>query len=82
MPMQLWFYAIFVFVTTRHGVSARELKRSLGVTLKTAWRMVHKNPRNDRTSDMGVMLDGHVEIDETLSAARPIARTLSNRKRL
>ena len=37
--MQLWFYAIFLFVTTRHGVSGKELQRSLGVTYKTAWRM-------------------------------------------
>jgi hypothetical protein len=32
--MQLWFYAIFLFVKTHHGVSARELRQSLGVTLK------------------------------------------------
>lgn len=38
-PLQLWFYAIFLFTTTRHGVSAKELQRQLGVTYKTAWRM-------------------------------------------
>jgi transposase len=63
--MQLWFYAIFLFVTTRHGVSARELKRSLGVTLKTAWRMGHKIRELTGRADMKAMLDGHVEIDET-----------------
>ena len=30
------FYAIFLFVTTRHGVSGKELQRQLGVTYKTA----------------------------------------------
>ena len=39
-PLQLWFYAIFLFTTSRHGVSAKELQRQLGVTYKTAWRMV------------------------------------------
>jgi transposase len=34
-----WFYATFLFVTTRHGVSGKELERTLGVTYKTAWRM-------------------------------------------
>ena len=34
-----WFYAIFLFANSRNGVSAMELKRSLGVTYKTAWRM-------------------------------------------
>jgi len=38
-PLQLWFYAIHLFTTTRHGVSAKELERQLGVTYKTAWRM-------------------------------------------
>ena len=38
-PLQLWFYAIFLFPTSRHGVSAKELQRQLGVTYKTAWRM-------------------------------------------
>lgn len=38
-PLQLWFYAIHLFTTTRHGVSGKELQRQLGVTYKTAWRM-------------------------------------------
>src|SRR5688500_20022915 len=38
-PLQLWFYAIYLFVTSRHGVSGKELQRALGVTYKTAWRM-------------------------------------------
>lgn len=40
--LQKWFYAIYLFTTTRHGVSARELQRQLGVTLKTAWRIGHQ----------------------------------------
>jgi len=35
-PLQLWFYAIFLFATPRHGVSAKELQRQWGVTYKTA----------------------------------------------
>ncbi|QSB43431.1 transposase [Tsuneonella flava] len=38
-PLQSWFYAIFLFTTTRNGVAAKELQRQLGVTYKTAWRM-------------------------------------------
>jgi transposase len=40
--LQSWFYAIYLFTTTRHGVSAKELQRQLGVTYKTAWRMGHE----------------------------------------
>jgi transposase-like protein len=38
-PLQKWFYAMFLFTTTRNGVAAKELQRQLGVTYKTAWRM-------------------------------------------
>ncbi len=41
-PMQTWFYAIYLFIATRHGVSAKELQRTLGVTYKTAWRIGHQ----------------------------------------
>lgn len=38
-PLQMWFYAMFLFTQTRHGVSAKELERQLGVTYKCAHRM-------------------------------------------
>jgi transposase-like zinc ribbon protein len=37
--LQSWFYAVYLFIVTRHGVSGKELQRALGVTYKTAWRM-------------------------------------------
>lgn len=64
-PLQLWFYAIYLFVATRHGVSGKELERTLGVTYKTAWRMA-KQIRTLMGEVNGFeMLKGHVEIDET-----------------
>ena len=41
-PLQKWFYAMYLFTTSRHGVPAKELQRQLGVTYKTAWRMGHE----------------------------------------
>ncbi|MEX0854061.1 MAG: IS1595 family transposase [Bauldia sp.] len=38
-PLQKWFFAMFMFTTTRNGVAAKELQRQLGVTYKTAWRI-------------------------------------------
>lgn len=63
-PLQLWFYAIFLFVTTRHGVSGKELQRQLGVTYKTAWRMGQKIRELTQRADAVEMLCGHVELDE------------------
>src|SRR5437870_4718856 len=41
-PLTLWFYAIFLFASSKHGVSAAELSRQLGVTYKCAFRISHK----------------------------------------
>jgi transposase len=34
-----WFHVMFMFCTSRNGVSAKEVQRTIGVTYKTAWRM-------------------------------------------
>ncbi len=68
-PLQLWFYAIFLFTTTRHGVSAKELQRQLGVTYKTAWRMGHEIRKHMAEVDGNDPIGGIgkvVEIDETM----------------
>ncbi|MBF8270569.1 MAG: transposase ISSpo3, partial [Gammaproteobacteria bacterium] len=33
-PLQKWFYAMYLFTTSRHGVPAKELQRQLSVTYK------------------------------------------------
>jgi transposase len=64
-PLQLWFYAIYLFTTSRHGVPAKELERQLGVTYKTAWRMAHLIRQHMEYVDGEFPLFGDVEIDET-----------------
>lgn len=39
-PLQYWFYALWLMTATRGGISAKQLQRELGVTYKTAWRMM------------------------------------------
>jgi len=41
-PLQKWFFVMFLFTTTRNGVSAKEIQRQVGCTYKTAWRMGHE----------------------------------------
>jgi transposase-like protein len=65
-PLQLWFYAIYLFTTSRHGVPAKELERQLGVTYKTAWRMADEIRKHIANVDDEWPLFGQVEIDETL----------------
>jgi len=66
--LQLWFFAIFLFIKSRNGVSAKELERQLGVTYKTAWRMGHEIRKHMAAVDGDAPLGGFgktVEIDET-----------------
>lgn len=68
-PLQMWFYAIFLFTTTRNGVAAKELQRQLGVTYKTAWRMAGLIREHMANVDGNNRVGGHfhtVECDETL----------------
>jgi len=69
-PLQVWFYAIYLFVTTRHGVSGKELQRTLGVTYKTAWRMGQQIRVLMAKADGFEKLKGHVEIDEAYIGGR------------
>lgn len=63
-PLTSWFFAMYLFVTTRHGVSGKELQRQLGVTYKTAWRIGQQIRELAGKADMAQMLSGHVELDE------------------
>ena len=68
-PLQKWFYAMYMFTTTRNGVAAKELQRQLGVTYKTAWRIGHELRKymgfvdGDRT--LGGLGGPIVEVDKT-----------------
>lgn len=64
-PLTKWFYAIYLFTTTRHGVPAKELQRQLGVSYPTAFRMAHLIRQHMARTDGDPALGGHVEADET-----------------
>ena len=76
-PLQSWFYAIFMFTTTRNGVAAKELERQLGVTYKTAWRMAYEIRKHMAAVDGEDMIGGIgtvVEVDETLVGGKSRGR--------
>jgi len=69
-PLQMWFYAIYLFIATRHGVSGNELQRTLGVTYKTAWRIGDQIRKLMEKADGEGMLRGHVELDKAYVGGR------------
>lgn len=68
-PLTSWFYAMFLMINTRAGISAKQLQRELGVTYKTAWR-IGRQIRTLMADDIKFE-DGVVEIDETFVGGKP-----------
>lgn len=64
LPLRYWFYAMFLFLSHKRGVSSCQLARDLGVTQKTAWNMLNKIRTYMNVFNNG-SLSGEVEIDET-----------------
>jgi len=67
VKLHLWLQAIFLIASSKKGISANQLHRTLGVTLKTAWFMGHRI-REAMRSDKSGLLGGDgsiVEADET-----------------
>jgi transposase-like protein len=70
-PLVSWFYAIYLFCTTRHGVSGKELQRQLGVTYKTAYRIGQQiRDLMSKAQGFDALLTGHIELDEAYVGGR------------
>lgn len=69
--LHLWFYAIHLMTSTRCGISAKQLEREIGVTYKTAHRMMKKIRTELMTDEGDEPLSGDVEADETSWGGKP-----------
>ena len=63
LPLWKWFLATYLMCESKKGMSANQIKRTLGVSYEAAWFMCHRI-RSAMVSD-GEMLSGIVEADET-----------------
>jgi transposase-like protein len=64
LPLTKWFAAIYLMCEARKGVSANQLKRTIGVSYKTAWYLCHRIRAAVADADT-TLLNGIVEVDET-----------------
>jgi transposase-like protein len=64
LPLTKWFLATLLLCEARKGMSANQIKRTLGVSYKTAWYLCHRIRAAMKEVERP-MLDGTVEMDET-----------------
>lgn len=73
IALRLWLQAIYLIASSKKGISANQLHRTLGVTLKTAWFIGHRIREAMREDGSFVFGSdgGPVEVDETFIGRDP-----------
>lgn len=60
-----WLMALYLMCSSKKGISAHQLHRTLGVTYKTAWFMAHRIRLAMSEKPLEEKLQGTIEADET-----------------
>jgi transposase-like protein len=74
LGLEKWLPAVWLIVTAKNGISSCEIARSLDVTQKTAWFMLHRireAMKNGSMLKLGGSDSGPVEVDETFVGPKP-----------
>ena len=64
LPLTIWFLAIYLMTQSKNNISALEMRRTLGVSYKTAWLVKHKLLHVMVEQEAGRILKGRVEVDD------------------
>jgi transposase-like protein/IS1 family transposase len=80
LPLLKWFVTTFLLCESRKGMSANQIKRTIGISYKTAWYLCHRI-RKAMAGAERPMLQGTVEMDETYVGGKQRSNGQSWRKR-
>ena len=64
LPLTTWFQTVWLVTNQKHGTSALDLQRAIGMSYETAWTVLHKL-RRAMVREGRESLAGVVEVDET-----------------
>jgi transposase-like protein len=85
IPLHIWLQAMFLMCSSKKGVSANQLHRTLGVTLKSAWFLAHRIREAMRDDGSSGPLGGEgkiVEADATfLGPSAPVETSKKSGRR-
>jgi hypothetical protein len=71
IPLTKWFLAIYLFTTSKRGVSSVQFAKLLGAQQRTAWYILQRL-REALKEENDVILSGIIEADETFIAPKVI----------
>ena len=71
MPLSKWFVVTYLMVESKKGMSANQIKRTIGVAYKTAWFMSHRirAAMSEASEEMPIFTNS-VDVDETFIGGR------------
>jgi transposase-like protein len=70
MELRKWYYAAYLIISSKGGMSAKELENHIGVTYKTAWYVNRRLREAMGTANNKYKLDNIVTIDEAYFTGR------------
>jgi transposase-like protein len=81
IPLDKWLAAMWMIANSKNGVSSHEMARSLGITQKSGWFLLHRVRLAMQTGTFE-KLDGEIEVDETFigGKARNMHKAVRARK--
>ena len=82
LGLDKWLTAIWMQTNMKNGVSSWEIHRSLGITQKCAWHMLHRIRLAMQVEQTSGKLSGEIEVDETFigGKARNMHKDVKARK--
>lgn len=80
VPLNKWFYAIYVFLSHKKGISSIQLSKDIGVTQKIAWFMLNRI-RHNMNRKANFFFNDVTQVDETYIGGKSKGRIWQNQGR-